>query len=123
MMRRPPRATRTGTLCPYRTLCRSATRGGTVAGVGSRVTCCLCLAVLVRAGVRQTRRTFVVKSLGAQRRRGSRSRSEEHTSELQSLICTAYAVFCLKKKTTEYTGNFGQVWNECAAGTTASEEQ
>src|SRR3546814_6630223 len=41
---------------------------------------------------------FITKSLGAPRTYGIRIRSEEHTSELQSLMRISYAVFCLKKK-------------------------
>src|SRR3546814_2479887 len=83
-IRRPPRSTRTDTLFPYTTLFRSA--GGRnspqssipVSGSGRaavllslRVLCCLAT---------------------------TRERSEEHTSELQSLMRISYAVFCLKKK-------------------------
>src|SRR3546814_2722648 len=77
MIRRPPRSTRTDTLFPYTTLFRSgrAARCGAVAAPGSprrRRRCC--------------------------RRRPAPCRSEEHTSELQSLMRISYAVFCLKKK-------------------------
>src|SRR3546814_10593178 len=85
MIRRPPRSTRTDTLFPYTTLFRSQRRG---------------LALFL---LRQ-------KSGRSQRARGSDDRdrryhplsavqrSEEHTSELQSLMRISYAVFCLKKK-------------------------
>src|SRR3546814_14095819 len=76
MIRRPPRSTRTDTLFPYTTLFRS---WAVASGTGWRP--------------------------GAGRPRGPRPgpRSEEHTSELQSLMRISYAVFCLKKKTeTEY---------------------
>src|SRR3546814_6816411 len=83
MIRRPPRSTRTDTLFPYTTLFRSAaqecSRGRT--GADAR---------RVRAGQGQVPRTSARKAL--------RSRSEEHTSELQSLMRISYAVFCLKKK-------------------------
>src|SRR3546814_14566974 len=80
MIRRPPRFTRTDTLFPYTTLVRSplALRQGDGDGVGEL------------SG--QQRR---VSRLGG--RRGTRS--EEHTSELQSLMRISYAVFCLKKQT------------------------
>src|SRR3546814_10581381 len=99
MIRRPPRSTRTDTLFPYTTLFRSAT------GVGKT---CLCQAICglpvnelynptvgcqIQVLVRLTCadlccvRWFVW------------GRSEEHTSELQSLMRISYAVFCLKKKT------------------------
>src|SRR3546814_12697423 len=80
MIRRPPRSTRTDTLFPYTTLFRSrgADLGG---GQGERAR-----ARRVRDGV--ARAGLVT------------NRSEEHTSELQSLMRISYAVFCLKKKTT-----------------------
>src|SRR3546814_10709947 len=73
MIRRPPRSTRTDTLFPYTTLFRSRQ----VRPFGFRG----------RSRLQQFR--------DAPR---SRSRSEEHTSELQSLMRISYAVFCLKKK-------------------------
>src|SRR3546814_6593825 len=89
MIRRPPRSTRTDTLFPYTTLFRScegmdAHRPGQDFGCGHR------------AGRRV--RTLS-RPLGDGRGRQALSRSEEHTSELQSLMRISYAVFCLKKKT------------------------
>src|SRR3546814_1578342 len=85
MIRRPPRSTRTDTLFPYTTLFRSAVRAGR--NRRSRA----------RSGGRPGRRLgesqFAAVALARQRR------SEEHTSELQSLMRISYAVFCLKKKT------------------------
>src|SRR3546814_8223688 len=86
MILRPPRSTRPDTLFPYTTLFRSplplhwlrADRAGGAA----------------RLRPRPARRCF------HRRRGGDRERSEEHTSELQSLMRISYAVFCLKKKTT-----------------------
>src|SRR3546814_9879428 len=110
MARRPPRTTRTDTLLPYPTLFRSLLRhldhvrlrqpaghrppavahaarlspppssgaAGAAAARGARAPC--------RDGP-------------AAARTGGRRRSEEHTSELQSLMRISYAVFCLKKKT------------------------
>src|SRR3546814_2183958 len=75
MIRRPPRSTRTDTLFPYTTLFRSSTRSGVLRFVDALVEG----ALLARAG------RLV-------------ARSEEHTSELQSLMRISYAVFCLKKK-------------------------
>src|SRR3546814_7809637 len=75
MIRRPPRSTRTDTLFPYTTLFRSPRR--------PQVPSCCC---------HRRRRRPQPRS---QPRRG---RSEEHTSELQSLMRISYAVFCLKKK-------------------------
>src|SRR3546814_1352118 len=74
MIRRPPRSTRTDTLFPYTTLFRSLARPTDV---------------------------FSGRAAAIQKRTspGSELRSEEHTSELQSLMRISYAVFCLKKKT------------------------
>src|SRR3546814_5288237 len=74
MIRRPPRSTRTDTLFPYTTLFRSRGRRG-------------------------ARRRTRPDGLGRGQGDGGRPRrSEEHTSELQSLMRISYAVFCLKKK-------------------------
>src|SRR3546814_2819461 len=82
MIRRPPRSTRTDTLFPYTTLFRSVGR-------------------LRRRSAPPGHRLPADGSVRA-RRVGDdrRPRSEEHTSELQSLMRISYAVFCLKKKTT-----------------------
>src|SRR3546814_4086989 len=79
MIRRPPRSTRTDTLFPYTTLFRSSE------SVGEKAEC---VSVAVGAGVTE---------LEVEEPR-SCERSEEHTSELQSLMRISYAVFCLKKK-------------------------
>src|SRR3546814_7307831 len=89
MIRRPPRSTRTDTLFPYTTLFRSASAAKTATGTTARrrdlrnplpvepvlavVSVCIAVYLPIR-------------------------RSEEHTSELQSLMRISYAVFCLKKK-------------------------
>src|SRR3546814_1248647 len=91
MIRRPPRSTRTDTLFPYTTLFRSAQLGRRIVvhqHAADGVVADLPLDRL-RLHRRQRRR-------GAQREYGSRS--EEHTSELQSLMRISYAVFCLIKK-------------------------
>src|SRR3546814_7064451 len=85
MIRRPPRSTRTDTLFPYTTLFRSR-------GIPT---------------------SLDIKSVGLKGYLHTRSassenwsvtcRSEEHTSELQSLMRISYAVFCLKKKNTQTT--------------------
>src|SRR3546814_5212211 len=82
MIRRPPRSTRTDTLFPYTTLFRSDSRAGQTGQPQARAT-----------NLRQHpgRRT----GIGTQQAQG---RSEEHTSQLQSLMRISYAVFCLKKK-------------------------
>src|SRR3546814_14332530 len=100
IIRRPPRSTRTDTLFPYTTLFRSAD--------------------LSRAGARGRRRDDGRQAAGQARSCGvhalassqvasgrrsdhaGAARSEEHTSELQSLMRNSYAVFCLKKKNTHY---------------------
>src|SRR3546814_9906524 len=110
MIRRPPRSTRTDTLFPYTTLFRSQEN---------------------RLRIRQERRFQPSKKFRAQERRrvcfrecplpvpsplsqeyaeGHR-RSEEHTSELQSLMRISYAVFCLKKQI--YTNNTHTPINIC----------
>src|SRR3546814_7043197 len=100
MIRRPPRSTRTDTLFPYTTLCRSAIcgpAGGSRARPEAR-------SVPPRAVSRWSkRRSSRVPFTAPLRVKDSSSsgRSEEHTSELQSLMRISYAVFCLKKKTTQ----------------------
>src|SRR3546814_9458877 len=94
MIRRPPRSTRTDTLFPYTTLFRSVGQavGRDVVAFGQHR---LDLQVLV-----ELEQAFVER-LGdgrGQRGVGVVGRSEEHTSELQSLMRISYAVFCLKKK-------------------------
>src|SRR3546814_6763643 len=85
MIRRPPRSTRTDTLFPYTTLFRSPFPHG---GGGDDAA-----AAAGRARLRDSAET-VKKFIGL----GAEVRSEEHTSELQSLMRISYAVFCLKKK-------------------------
>src|SRR3546814_1203313 len=89
MLRRPPRSTRTDTLFPYTTLFRSL-------AMARR-------AFQQRLDVRNAgnlRHAQHVVDVAAQRdqRTAAAPRSEEHTSELQSLMRISYAVFCLKKK-------------------------
>src|SRR3546814_4709369 len=117
MIRRPPRSTRTDTLFPYTTLFRSVGAGcrdvehaalnaaaqEIIRGFG----------VLARAGGdRREERNLVVRippHIDVAHPRphdlGPVGRSEEHTSELQSLMRSSYAVFCLKKKKHEHTNN------------------
>src|SRR3546814_5915786 len=103
MIRRPPRSTRTDTLCPYTTLFRSlpvdivlfasanpedyTNRGRIITPLkdrfGSQIRTHYPLEVETEVAIR----------------------SEEHTSELQSLMRISYAVFCLKKKTKKYKNN------------------
>src|SRR3546814_2075736 len=128
MIRRPPRSTRTDTLVPYTTLFRSARlfpralcrsgggradlrddrrlaaidrrsplMGGTSGGRDQIYPPC--------RGADQLPRGAGIDQPGTQRHdpraRSVRGRSEEHTSELQSLMRISYAVFCLKKKNTK----------------------
>src|SRR3546814_5814205 len=105
MIRLQPRSTRTDTLFPYTTLFRSGScsfsfwgaepplltdKTALSGGESARFAAC-------RGGRAAyiCREPMVMNS----HRRGSAGRSEEHTSELQSLMRSSYAVFCLKKKT------------------------
>src|SRR3546814_7038951 len=89
MIRRPPRSTRTDTLFPYTTLFRSG--GGARLQAGPLLLQCQGRPLRGLPGRRrhQDRDAFPARRL---------RRSEEHTSELQSLMRISYAVFCLKKK-------------------------
>src|SRR3546814_5099240 len=80
MIRRPPRSTRTDTLFPYTTLFRSP------------------------SSMRSRNRSSCESGSGNVPTR-STGRSEEHTSELQSLMRISYAVFCLKKKNETYNSD------------------
>src|SRR3546814_6532064 len=82
MIRRPPRSTRTDTLFPYTTLFRSP-HG---------------LSDLRAQTQMHTRQDQARETLGTRGGARQDARSEEHTSELQSLMRISYAVFCLKKK-------------------------
>src|SRR3546814_3993388 len=86
MIRRPPRSTRTDTLFPYTTLFRSH-HAEPAQAMG------FCLFNNVAVGAEQARAAHGLKRIAV--------RSEEHTSELQSLMRTSYAVFCLNKKKKE----------------------
>src|SRR3546814_2506729 len=105
MLRRPPRSTRTDTLFPYTTLFRSGFVDGRRYRI-SRILCCYrllrgrCVSADCHAQERRDRRQ--TESAGARECHDCRSRSEEHTSELQSLMRISYAVFCLKKKNKQY---------------------
>src|SRR3546814_10416450 len=95
MLRRPPRSTRTDTLFPYTTLFRSPALDRRLArrlGIDA-------VAPGQGAGTHQ-RRAAAAGVLHPQRCRERDPRSEEHTSELPSLMRISYAVFCLKKKKT-----------------------
>src|SRR3546814_18545629 len=80
MIRRPPRSTRTDTLFPYTTLFRSGFRFAVGQPMAETIS-----------------NSKLEDEIHPRRPHGVRS--EEHTSELQSLMRISYAVFCLKKKT------------------------
>src|SRR3546814_3212094 len=113
MIRRPPRSTRTDTLFPYTTLFRShpTTRERRRHRRSART----------KAPVRRLR----WRAAGAPSCFGLRpakaQRSEEHTSELQSLMRISYAVFCLKKKNNKTTLNYITI-NNTEQTTTISNE-
>src|SRR3546814_10250140 len=106
MIRRPPRATRTDTLFPYTTLFRSSvpkTRLARAARNSILGTHCRVAPLRGREAVRADRR---LRADEKHIRTQSTIRSEEHTSELQSLMRLSYAAFCLKKKKHQnYTKN------------------
>src|SRR3546814_1072893 len=100
MIRRPPRSTRTDTPFPYTTLFRSGRLSGAALADEARA-----------AGPRGGEQPALARGRGRSRMLRDRPRdglpsacprmsrrSEEHTSELQSLMRISYAVFCLKKK-------------------------
>src|SRR3546814_4135631 len=103
MIRRPPRSTRTDTLFPYTTLFRSDGLSEKLMGNVQSFQAAL-------GALRQYRSevlSFQVTQLGIQKTQLAQNyetqrRSEEHTSELQSLMRISYAVFCLKKKIKTY---------------------
>src|SRR3546814_2065736 len=92
MIRRPPRSTRTDTLFPYTTLFRS--------GMSRLLACLGFLKSPVKPISNKSKETAMPDTNDPQQdeSRLIDRRSEEHTSELQSLMRISYAVFCLKKK-------------------------
>src|SRR3546814_14553871 len=94
-IRRPPRSTRTDTLFPYTTLFRSPDPGrGAPARGGDEIA-----RRSAQGRCHGPRRAEAENSIASLRvQRSNPERSEEHTSELQSLMRISYAVFCLKKK-------------------------
>src|SRR3546814_8093938 len=100
MIRRPPRSTRTDTLFPYTTLFRSELELGLVADLAEQTV------MLVEPVEHRSRHIegnlrgeqFGEVGHGSTGAGRNVRRSEEHTSELQSLMRISYAVFCLKKK-------------------------
>src|SRR3546814_10903586 len=107
IIRRPPRSTRTDTLFPYTTLCRSKDSEKVL--IASSTVQFLKLArfsVTARECINAVPTNHGMNdefSTGSQNHQPPQpSRSEEHTSELQSLMRISYAVFCLKKKTNQH---------------------
>src|SRR3546814_8363127 len=99
MIRRPPRSTRTDTLFPYTTLFRS--------DVTTQIDETVAQALTQAKRRRGIGGVFLAEAAEIELHAGERQgdarplpRSEEHTSELQSLMRISYAVFCLKKKKT-----------------------
>src|SRR3546814_3758819 len=112
MIRRPPRSTRTDTLFPYTTLFRSEKVGEILTASGptfrsgcrseklARASCTAFSWASSSSRSRQWLRVSepIMPALQLAMARSTPLRSEEHTSELQSLMRISYAVFCLKKK-------------------------
>src|SRR3546814_9625304 len=129
MIRRPPRSTRTDTLFPYTTLFRSRDLGAFILidrQTNGTVAAGTLDFALRRAGNIHWQHLEVDKSARALIKHqaprcvwftglsGSGKRSEEHTSELQSLMRSSYAVFCLKKKKNHITHQNTQPSNKKA---------
>src|SRR3546814_2769823 len=99
MIRRPPRSTRTDTLFPYTTLFRS---GGAIDLARAQYALGIEPVAMVRGLMDLTHAITLAKVSRhedpALAEADREPRSEEHTSELQSLMRISYAVFCLKKK-------------------------
>src|SRR3546814_2583646 len=110
MIRQPPRSTRTDTLFPYTTLFRSINLSGdgggsysvrsgdTMSGIAASHGVPLSALINANPQVGNPNLIYPGQQLNL-------PRSEEHTSELQSLMRISYAVFCLKKKTTHITNS------------------
>src|SRR3546814_3588437 len=104
-IRRPPRSTRTDTLCPYTTLFRSCPvlpllRSQEIEQIGG---------VGLKQPARRAMTRIDIEIGGKSQDRDSprARRSEEHTSELQSLMRISYAVFCVKRKKPTVHRNYG----------------
>src|SRR3546814_1920847 len=97
MIRRPPRSTRTDTLFPYTTLFRSRSEvpGGRMRARAQRAALDLSVSDNGNGNASESLRERRKPQVGVT---SPTCRSEEHTSELQSLMRISYAVFCLKKK-------------------------
>src|SRR3546814_6022604 len=111
MIRRPPRSKRTDTLFPYTTLFRSLEKQlaighdkhfGHIRQRGSAQESFLQQALIIG----QTNERLGMRLARYRPQARPRARSEEHTSELQSLMRISYAVFCLKKKNKNTTNTY-----------------
>src|SRR3546814_6279134 len=105
MNRPPPRSTRTDTLFPYTTLVRSGDAARLIMAAFGRLlkdvrACTVCAAQLPLGPRPVVRMAASARLMIIGQAPGTKvhERSEEHTSELQSLMRISYAVFCLKKK-------------------------
>src|SRR3546814_10031264 len=107
MIRRPPRSTRTDTLFPYTTLFRSFANTDlfiSPEAFGFTFATAV-LAASILGGAASVYGAVVgaaIMQLGPNQSTAFQERSEEHTSELQSLMRISYAVFCLKKKINQH---------------------
>src|SRR3546814_7137705 len=110
MIRRPPRSTRTDTLFPYTTLFRSkidVLRGGDIDNVDvKRLSSVPGVSYTTKGWEMFSPQAYLILNerkppFDNVKVRQALMRSEEHTSELQSLMRSSYAVFCLKKKIQE----------------------
>src|SRR3546814_6492561 len=106
MIRRPPRSTRTDTLFPYTTLFRSLIgHGDSPADPRLREWHMGCWTGRTKPELIAAHADlYHAWRAGEYTPEGGETRSEEHTSELQSLMRISYAVFCLKKKTKKKLG-------------------
>src|SRR3546814_3375770 len=108
MIRRPPRSTRTDTLFPYTTLFRSPTEDGPtpdqvmIVHEGERYMISFDVLVSNYCGQSTAIARQLILTKGSPICGVIMPRSEEHTSELQSLMRISYAVFCLKKKNSQH---------------------
>src|SRR3546814_1880802 len=107
MLRRPPRSTRTDTFFPYTTLFRS----DNAEALSGQIRALVAMGETEQAqAVMDIVPENIAKEQPIERARAALSlavdRSEEHTSELQSLMRIPYAVFCLKKKPTLNTQTY-----------------
>src|SRR3546814_6749920 len=100
MIRRPPESTRTDTLFPYTTLFRSESPLFCALSCDCRLRRITCMHRAGRSALSRNRsgRSLCCDKLSQRETLVAKIRSEEHTSELQSLMRISYAVFCLQKK-------------------------